>query len=135
MNVALIGHPLSGKSTLFSALTGVPLARLEAHLGEPLLQRLRPEPDPFERAEVACTSAPFCKFGIFNVKEKGLELIQYLRGKIPQSAASRLEGLRLHVSGCKAACAQIHVGHIGLRASMGKDEAGYGEAFDVAVGG
>ena len=31
MNVALVGHPLSGKSTLFSALTGVPLGHTTAY--------------------------------------------------------------------------------------------------------
>jgi len=116
-------------------LTGVVPGRLAALREEPLLQRLRPAPDPFERAVVACTSAPFCKFGIFNVKEKGVHLIRHLRATVPAGAAARLDGLRLHMSGCKAACAQVHVGHLGLRATLGKSEDGYGEAFDIAVGG
>ncbi len=116
-------------------LTGIRPARLPQLLAEPLLARLRPEPDPFERAVVACTSAPFCKFGIFNVKEHGDRLAWYLRAAVSPAAAARLQGLRLHLSGCKAACAQIHVGHIGLRATLGKDEDRYYEAFDVAAGG
>lgn len=116
-------------------LTGVEPTVLPALRREPLLRALRPEPDPFERAVVACTSAPFCKFGIFNVKEKGLELTEHLRASVSPAAAARLDDLRVHVSGCKAACAQVHVGHLGLRASLAKDEAGYQEAFDVAVGG
>lgn len=116
-------------------LTGVPRSRLDALHGEPLLARLPPEPDPFRRGLVACTSAPFCKFGIFNVKEKGEQLAEELRATVSPAAARRLEGLRLHVSGCKAACAHIHVGHIGLRATTIKDEERYGEAFDVALGG
>ncbi|MBI3978391.1 MAG: ferredoxin--nitrite reductase, partial [Chloroflexi bacterium] len=48
-------------------LSGVAPARVPALRQEPILHRLRPDPDPFERAVVACTSAPFCKFGIFNV--------------------------------------------------------------------
>lgn len=116
-------------------LTGVPPARLPALWQEPLLDRLRPAPDPFERAVVACTSAPFCKFGIFNMKEKGVELTEHLRAAVSPAAAARLDALRLHMSGCKAACAQIHVGHLGLRAALSRDEDGYHEAFDVAVGG
>ncbi|HXX39135.1 MAG TPA: hypothetical protein VEP50_13480, partial [bacterium] len=116
-------------------LTGVSPEHLSSLRCEPLLHRLRPEPDPFERAAIACTSAPFRKFGIFNVKEKGVELIEHLRAALSARAAARLHGLCLHVSGCKASCAQIHVGHLGLRAAMGKDEDGFYEAFDVAVGG
>ncbi len=116
-------------------LTGVTAGRLQALLEQPLLGRYSPSPHPGERAVVACTSAPFCKFGIFNVKAKGLESIQFLQANLSSRAQARLEGLRLHLSGCKAACAQIHVGHVGLRATLGKDEESYFEAFDVAVGG
>jgi ferredoxin-nitrite reductase len=116
-------------------LTGITAEGLMDLRREPLLHRLRPEPNPFERAVVACTSAPFCKFGIFNVKEKGVALAEYLRATVPGSTAERLEGLRLNLSGCKASCAQTHIGHLGLRATMGKDADGYHEAFDVAAGG
>jgi ferredoxin-nitrite reductase len=116
-------------------LTGVPAGRLQALLEQPLLQRYSPTPHPSERAVVACTSAPFCKFGIFNVKAKGTELIQFLRANLSPRAQARLDRLRLHMSGCKAACAQVHVGHVGLRATLGKSEETYFEAFDVAVGG
>lgn len=116
-------------------LAGVRPGCLAALRQEPLLRRLRPEPDPFERAVVACTSAPFCKFGIFNVKEQGAALVERLRATVSPRAAARLDGLRLHVSGCKAACAQIHVGHLGLRATMGQNGDGYVEAFDVAASG
>lgn len=116
-------------------LTGVTAGRLQVLLEQPLLRRYSPAPHPGERAVVACTSAPFCKFGIFNVKARGLELIQFLRANLSPRAQARLDGLRLHISGCKAACAQIHVGHVGLRATLGKDEESCFEAFDVAVGG
>nr|MDA8082017.1 hypothetical protein [Actinomycetota bacterium] len=46
-----------------------------------------------------------------------------------------LRGLRIHMSGCKASCAQIALGHVGLRATMGKDESAVCDAFDVALGG
>lgn len=116
-------------------LTGAREDRLSELLAEPLLGRLRPDPDPFERAVVACTSAPFCKFGIFDVKEKGGELIEYLRRTVALPAGGGLPGLRIHLSGCKASCGQTHAGHIGLRAAVGKDEAAQHAAFDVALGG
>jgi len=116
-------------------LAGVRKELLSELLAEPLLERLRPEPDPFERAVVACTSAPFCKFGIFNVKEKGAELIEHLRLALSPSRGDSLHGLRIHIAGCKASCAQTHAGHIGLRATVAKDEIGHREAFDIALGG
>src|SRR4030067_1014269 len=80
-------------------------------------------------AGVACTSAPFCKFGIFDVKTRGSDL------------ATRLSGtggspFLLHASGCRASRAQPQVADIGLRATplMDEEEA-YVEAFDVCAGG
>lgn len=104
-------------------------------LAEPLLVRLRPAPDPFERALVACTSAPFCKFAIVNAKAYGLELVEYLRRRVPEPAWGGLQGLRLHVSGCKASCALVQAAHIGLRGTMAKTEERHVEAFDIAAGG
>jgi ferredoxin-nitrite reductase len=114
-------------------LTGV--ADPAGLLAEPLLHRLRPNPDPFERAVLACTSAPFCKFGILNVKVYGADLIAYLRSHVPASDWDRLHGVRLHLSGCKAPCAQVQAAHIGLRATMAKGEQAHIDAFDIAVDG
>lgn len=114
-------------------LTGV--RDVDALLAEPLLTRLRPDPDPFERAVVACTSAPYCKFAILPMKAYGTELIEQLRTRVPQAGWHRLAGLRIHMSGCKASCAQVPLAHIGLRATMGKNETESFDAFDVALGG
>ncbi len=116
-------------------LAGVGEERLDDLLAEPLLGRLRPDPDPFERAVVACTSAPFCKFGILDVKQKGAELVELLRQTVPPSTWGGLAGLRLHLTGCKASCGQVHAGHIGLRAAIGRDETSQHGAFDIALGG
>lgn len=115
-------------------LTGVVEERLSDLVAEPLLARLRPDPDPIERAVVACTSAPFCKFGILDAKARGRELIEHLRRALPPDVPV-LGGLRIHVSGCKASCAQTHAGHVGLRGTVARDEAGQYEAFDLALGG
>ncbi len=114
-------------------LTGV--SDVDALLAEPLLERLKPEPDPFERGVVACTSAPFCKFAILAMKPYGAELISHLRAEVPREGWDRLHGLRIHMSGCKASCAQIPTAHIGIRATMGKDGEDYYDGFDVALGG
>jgi ferredoxin-nitrite reductase len=114
-------------------LTGV--RDVDALLAEPLCERLRAAPDPFERAVVACTSAPFCKFGILAMKPYGVRLIEQLRQRVPEAGWARLEGLRLHLSGCKASCAQVPLAHIGLRATMGKHDTAYFDAFDIALGG
>ena len=114
-------------------LTGV--GEPDGLLGEPLLERFSPSPDPFSRAVLACTSAPFCKFAILDVKTCGAELIEYLRRRVPQDRWRELDGLRLHLSGCKASCAQVQAAQVGLRATMGRDERGYRDAFDVALGG
>jgi ferredoxin-nitrite reductase len=114
-------------------LTGVTDA--EGLLAEPILERLPAVPDPFVRAVLACTSAPFCKFGILNVKEYGTELIDHLRHRVPVRAWPRLDGLRIHLSGCKASCAQVQAAHIGLRGTIVSDENAHRDAFDIAVDG
>lgn len=114
-------------------ITGV--GDVPALLAEPLLARLLAQPDPFERGVIACTSAPHCKFSILPMKKYGTELIEYLRRNVPASGWDRLEGLRIHMSGCKAGCAQVQLAHVGLRATMGKDDVSIFDAFDVAIGG
>lgn len=104
-------------------------------LAEPLLRRFRPDPDPFERAVLACTSAPFCKFAMLDAKARGAELIAHLRRAVPADAWARLAGLRIHLSGCKASCAQPQAAHVGLRGAIARDETSLRPAFDVAVGG
>jgi ferredoxin-nitrite reductase len=116
-------------------LTGVREEELGELLAEPLLSRLRPQPDTWEQAVVACTSAPFCKFGILDAKRWGGELIEYLRRELTPAQAEALRGVRIHLSGCKASCAQTHAGHIGLRGTVAKDELGQYEGFDLALGG
>lgn len=113
-------------------ITGVSDARLSELLAEPLLQTFSPAPPSAVRSVVACTSAPFCKFGIFNVKSKGVELARALSGSI---AADEAASVKIHLSGCKASCAQVQIADIGLRAAVAKDESSYHEAFDIALGG
>lgn len=114
-------------------ITGV--AKPDALLAEPLLARLKPSPDPFERGIVSCTSAPFCKFGILDVKEIGAQLTDHLQRNVPEEKWDRLQGLKIHLSGCKASCAQPQLAHIGMRSTMSKDEDDYHDSFDFVIGG
>ena len=114
-------------------LTGV--HDVDALLGEDFVQTYKPEADPFERAIVACTSAPFCKFAIDDMKTNGRKLVAHLQENLPMAGRDRLEGLRLHMSGCKASCAQVQAANIGVRATMTKDEEAYQQALDISLGG
>ena len=107
----------------------------DALLQEPLAERFPAFPDPFERGMVACTSAPFCKFGILSMKDMGRELVSHLRSSIPQESWPALQGARIHLSGCKASCAQVQFADVGFRATMGKTEEAYLPAVDLAMGG
>jgi ferredoxin-nitrite reductase len=115
-----------------AVLPGVPEERVPELLATPLIRRYSPHPKPFTRSVVACTSAPFCKFGIANMKEHGRELASFLDDELADGDATPF---RLHLSGCKASCAQIQIADIGLRATMTRDETSFSEAFDVLVGG
>lgn len=114
-------------------LTGV--TEPQRLLNEPLLDRFGATPDPFSRAVLACTGAPFCKFAILDTKRYGARIIDHLRGRVPEDHWPALDRLRIHVSGCKASCAQVQAAHVGLRATMARSEGGYRDAFDVALGG
>lgn len=111
-------------------VTGFDSDEVEQLLERPILQKFSPRPPAATRSIVACTSAPFCKFGIVDAKSIGRELAAQLDGLTDGS-----ESLRVHISGCKASCAQIQIADIGLRATYAKDETGYHEAFDIALGG
>ncbi len=111
-------------------VTGVDRDEVEALLERPILQRFSPRPPAARRSIVACTSAPFCKFGIVDAKAIGQDLTEQLDGLTDGS-----ESLKIHISGCKASCAQVQIADIGLRATLARDEAGYHEAFDIALGG
>jgi ferredoxin-nitrite reductase len=114
-------------------LTGI--HDVDALLAEDFVQTYTPEPDPFERAIVACTSAPFCKFAIDDMKTSGRQLVAHLQETLPVAGRDRLDGLKLHMSGCKASCAQVQAAHIGVRATMTKDEEAYQQALDISLGG
>ena len=77
------------QNLMLSGITDV-----DALLAEPFLERYRPEPDPFERSIIACTSSPFCKFAIDDMKTNGKKLVAHLQERLPVEGRERLEGLQ-----------------------------------------
>ena len=103
-------------------------------LNESVVRRFHPYPTPFKRGIVACTGAPLCKFGNSNTKSTGLEMAKHL-DRLYKDGLSNPFQFTIHVSGCKASCAQLQIADIGLRASVAKNEESLEEAFDICLGG
>ncbi|HKE98928.1 MAG TPA: ferredoxin--nitrite reductase [Actinomycetes bacterium] len=114
-------------------VTGVPEARLDDLLAEPLLAEHSPDPGPFERGAVACTGSEFCRFAIIETKARAARWARYLDEELP--ADGRDGVIRMHVSGCSASCAQPQIADIGLRGETAHVDGAIVEAVDVGLGG
>ncbi|MFQ5761396.1 MAG: nitrite/sulfite reductase [Candidatus Bathyarchaeia archaeon] len=104
-------------------------------LRHPLLKKFSPQPPPFSRALVACTGAPFCKFGICSSKDTALALMDHLDKTVHERWGWTAPPVTIHISACKASCAQPQIADIGLRGNVDVAEKGFEEAFDVSFGG
>jgi ferredoxin-nitrite reductase len=144
-------------------LSGIPEARLEELLAEPLLQTYSPFPGPFTRGVVACTGSEFCRFAVVETKERALKWARELDARLAPAAgdvrAAHREGpvpvalsgrpdaggrsvagedagvVRMHFSGCSASCAQPQVADIGFRGSIAHVGEHIEEAVDIGLGG
>ena len=115
-------------------LPNIPRESISSLMKEPLLEKLRPEPRPFARGLVACTGAPFCKFGLTNPKEAARKLSKHLDDTFGTRLAERVP-ITLHISACTASCAQPQIANIGLRANTNLTPDTVEEAFDLGLGG
>jgi ferredoxin-nitrite reductase len=124
-------------------LTGVADDRVEALLGEKLLERHSPFPSPFERGVVACTGSDFCRYAIVETKTRAVkwarEMDRRFAGRVGGRSGARGRNdagiVRMHFSGCSASCAQPQIADIGFRgetAHVGDDIV---EAVDIGLGG
>lgn len=86
--------------------------------------------DSLARNVVACTGKQFCNIAVTETKAHAFQLIERLR----QSSLT-LHGIRIHMSGCPASCAQHHAADIGLKGVRVKRLLGTREGFDVYLGG
>jgi hypothetical protein len=82
------------------------------------------------RNTVACTGKQFCNIAVTETKAHALALIEQLRQR-----SLELHGIRIHMSGCPAACANHHTADIGLKGVRVKRLLGTREGFDVFLGG
>ncbi|MEO3947324.1 nitrite/sulfite reductase [Gorillibacterium sp. CAU 1737] len=111
-------------------LTGVPADRVEALLGERVLERLTPFPKRFMSRTVSCTGNEFCNLAIVETKERARRVASYLDEKV-----SLNEDIRVHFVGCPNNCGQKYIADIGLQGSLVKTAAGMVDAFDISIGG
>jgi precorrin-3B synthase len=79
---------------------------------------------------VACTGKQFCNIAVTETKGHMFRLIDKLRER-----ALTLHGIRIHMSGCPASCAQHHTADIGLKGVRVRRLMGTREGFDVYLGG
>jgi ferredoxin-nitrite reductase len=129
-------------------LTGVPEGKLDALLGEDLLQKYSPYPGPFERGVVACTGSEFCRFAVVETKERAVTWARWLDQQLagdpvaPNPSKRRPSPddedagvIRMHFSGCPASCAQPQIADIGFRGDTAHVEERIEEAVDIGMGG
>ncbi|MFQ5795327.1 MAG: nitrite/sulfite reductase [Candidatus Bipolaricaulia bacterium] len=112
-------------------IPNVPDDRLEQLLDEPLLESYCPDPKPFARGVVVCPGSEFCNFGIIETKNRAKRWAEYLDEHLDLGS----EVIRLHLSGCKASCAQPQIADVGLRGAIHRTMTGSVEAVDVGLGG
>ncbi len=122
-------------------VSGVPEARLDELLAEPLMQTYSPFPGPFERGVVACTGSEFCRFAVVETKERAVKWARALDAQL--SSAGDGQGaehddagvIRMHFSGCSASCAQPQIADIGFRGDIAHVGEHIEEAVDIGLGG
>jgi ferredoxin-nitrite reductase len=121
-------------------LSGIPEARVDDLLAEPLMAKYSPFPGPFERGVVACTGSEFCRFAVVETKERA---VKWARTLDAQLTAAGSDGggtgdagvIRMHFSGCSASCAQPQIADIGFRGDIAHVDQHIEEAVDIGLGG
>ncbi|HEY3941929.1 MAG TPA: hypothetical protein VGL60_05540 [Acidimicrobiales bacterium] len=133
-------------------LSGVPTARVDRLLEEPLLATYSPFPGPFERGVVACTGSEFCRFAVVETKERAVKWARALDRQLSEAGGTSTSGagpsageggattgdrgiIRMHFSGCPASCAQPQVADIGFRGDIAHVGEHIEEAVDIGLGG
>jgi ferredoxin-nitrite reductase len=119
-------------------VSGVPEARLDELLAEPLIKKYSPFPGPFERGVVACTGSEFCRFAVVETKERAVKWARALDAQLTQGdepPVSDAGVIRMHFSGCSASCAQPQIADIGFRGDIAHVDEHIEEAVDIGLGG
>jgi ferredoxin-nitrite reductase len=121
-------------------VSGVPEARLDDLLAEPLMQTYSPFPGPFERGVVACTGSEFCRFAVVETKERAVKWARTLDAQLSSDGGNGggtedAGVIRMHFSGCSASCAQPQIADIGFRGDIAHVDEHIEEAVDIGLGG
>jgi ferredoxin-nitrite reductase len=107
--------------------------RVEELLDEPLLEKHRPEPNPFTRGAMACTGTEFCSLALTETKARMAAILRWLRDntELPED----VNQMKIHFSGCTADCGHANTADIGLLGMRGRKDGEIIEAIDLGVGG
>merc|ERR1719183_1103537 len=111
-------------------LSGVPDAKLEDLLAQPLLSKFTPSPGKLEAHVVACTGNQFCGFAQIETKQNAKEMAEHL-----QNTLDIPEVVRMHWTGCPNTCGQVQVAELGFLGTTAKGPDGPEPAVDVFMGG
>ncbi len=107
--------------------------RVDELLAEPLLEKHKPEPNPFVRGAMACTGTEFCSLALVETKARMAVMLRWLRDNV--ELHEDVEQLKMHFSGCTADCGQANTADIGLLGMRARKNGEMVEAVDIGVGG
>ncbi len=104
--------------------------KLDALLGEPILQRFQVNPKNLSRTVVSCTGAQFCNFALIETKQYAVSVIDAVEAKVDVP-----KPVRIHWTGCPNSCGQPQVADIGLMGAKGRKDGKVVDAVDIFMGG
>ena len=85
------------------------------------------------RGAIACTGIEFCNLAITETKQRTKEILAHLERVNPDPYE---RGLKINMNGCPNACAQHHIGDIGLQGCLARQPDGSQvDAYDIHLGG
>ena len=111
----------------------VPEAAVDGLLGESLLSKYSPEPNPFVQGAMACTGTEFCSLALTETKARMAVLLRWLGDNV--DVPDDVDRIKMHFSGCTADCGQAMTADIGLQGMRARKDGEMVEAVDVGVGG
>ncbi len=88
------------------AVVNIPTRHRQAALTDAAALGLSIHADALDRNTMACTGSQFCNIAVTETKGHMFQLLETLRKK-----QVRLEGIRIHMSGCPSSCAALHGRH------------------------
>ena len=112
-------------------VANIPERSLAALKAEPLLEKFRPDPGPFEGYAAACTGNRYCSFAPVDSKAVLGRLIASLEASFPKMDVP----FRINLTGCVHSCAQPQVADIGLTGGKMRWKDAVTDGYAVWIGG